>query len=353
MASFSIDGRIEQRYKILRHIGSGAYGVVWCALDRLTHTQVALKKVFDAFGNQQDAQRTYREVMLLDNLRHESIVGLKNVIRSVNDTDLYLVFELVETDLTTILRHKVVEPVHRRYLAYQVVKVVAYLHSRGVIHRDLKPANVFVNSDCRIKLGDFGLARCLHARDSADASDDLTDYIATRWYRSPEVLVKSSTYTTAMDMWAVGCIIAELHTASPLFMGNSTLHQLSIIISAVGEPNAEDVDSLGSEEAWPLVDALPVIESDPLQDQLSQYDQEAVDLICKLIVFNPKKRLTAREVLEHPYFAPFVTEKDLEEDKKSDPLALPLPDDKDYPAAQYREALYDAIAHRFRRSIGV
>ncbi|ORC85553.1 putative protein kinase, putative,mitogen-activated protein kinase [Trypanosoma theileri] len=344
MVSFNLDGRIEQRYKILRHIGSGAYGVVWCALDTVTNTQVALKKVFDAFGNQQDAQRTYREVMLLNALQHESIVALKKVIPSVSDTDLYLVFELVETDLSTILRHDLVVPIQRQYLAYQVVKIVAYLHSSGVIHRDLKPANVFVNSDCRIKLGDFGLARCI-GQNKENIFKDLTEYIATRWYRSPEVLVKSSTYTTAMDMWAVGCIIAELLTASPLFMGNSTLHQLSLIVSALGEPTAEDVDGLQSEEAWPLVDVLPPVESNPLREQLKEYDADAVDLVCKLLVFNPKKRLTAHEALKHPYVAPFVSEKDFEEVDKATPIELPLPDEKDYSAAEYRDALYKFI-HR-------
>ncbi|EKF30052.1 protein kinase, putative,mitogen-activated protein kinase, putative [Trypanosoma cruzi marinkellei] len=352
MASFNLDGQIEQRYKILRHIGSGAYGIVWCALDRETNTLVALKKVFDAFGNQQDAQRTYREVMLLTALRHDSIVLLRNMVRSVNGTDIYLTFELAETDLSTILRHNLLEPIHRQYLAYQIVKIVAYLHSRGVIHRDLKPANIFVNSDCRIKLGDFGLARCIKAQ-GEDVFRDLTGYIATRWYRAPEILVNSANYTTAMDMWAVGCIIGELLTSSPLFMGSSTLHQLSLIISAVGEPTTGDLESLGSSETWPLVDALPSIESCPLHETLRQYDPDAVDLTCKLVVFNPNQRITAREALRHPYFAPFFTENDMEELNKATMISLPLPDEKEYPAAEYREALYKVISHRFRQNIAV
>ncbi|RNF05797.1 map-kinase like proteinue [Trypanosoma rangeli] len=348
MAPFNVDGHIEQRYKIISHIGSGAYGVVWCALDRQTSGLVALKKVFDAFGNQQDAQRTYREVMLLNALHHGSIIRLTNMIRSVNDADLYLAFELAETDLSTILHHNVLLPVHQQYLAYQVVKTVAYLHSRGVLHRDLKPANIFVNSDCGIKLGDFGLARCAQAQ-GEDVFRDLTGYVATRWYRAPELLVNSANYTTAMDIWAVGCIIYELLTSSPLFMGRSTLHQLSLIIGALGEPTTSDLESLGSNEIWPLMDASPAIKSHPLQENLREHDPDAVDLICKLVVFNPNKRLTARGALRHPYFAPFFTDKDIEELDKAEVISLPLPDEKNFAVAEYREALYEVISRCFRQ----
>ncbi|KAG8347739.1 Protein kinase domain [Trypanosoma vivax] len=350
MALFSIDGRIEQRYKILRHIGSGAYGVVWCALDRVTGTMVALKKVYDAFGNRQDAQRTYREVMLLSTLDMDTTVRLLKVIRSANGIDLYLVFELAETDLSAVLRHNMMEPIQKQYVAYQIVRVVATLHARGVIHRDLKPANILLNSDCSIKLGDFGLARCVDVRGE---SKNLTEYIATRWYRSPEVLVKSSTYTTAMDMWAVGCILGEMFTASPLFMGNSTLHQITLIIGALGEPTREDLDSLGSDETWPLMDTLPPIESDPLQEKLGECVPDAADLIGKLIVFNPRKRLTAREVLHHPYLAPFVTTSVFEELDSITPITLPLPDGEEHPASQYKEALYNDIKSRMRRKYGL
>nr|CCC93891.1 putative protein kinase [Trypanosoma congolense IL3000] len=349
MVSFSIDGRIEQRYKILCHIGSGAYGVVWCALDRVTKARVAIKKVYDAFGNRQDAQRTYREVMLLTTLQLDNIVPLLNVIRSLNGTDLYLVFQLAETDLSVVLRHNIMDSVQRQYVAYQVVHAVASLHAHGVIHRDLKPANVFLNSDCNIKLGDFGLARCLNTQGE---NDSLTEYIATRWYRSPEVLMKSTSYTTAMDMWAVGCILAELFTCSPLFMGNSTLHQIALIVAALGEPTADDVDSLKSEETWPCTDSLPSIEPDPLAERLHGYNPDAVELICQCITFNPDKRPTAREALQHPYLAPFGSPSDLEELDRAVPISLPLSDKEEQPADHYRSALYDIIGARLKQKFG-
>lgn len=356
MATFDLDGEIEQRYRILRHIGSGAYGVVWCALDRFTGRQVALKKVFDAFGNQEDAQRTYREVMLLQNLRdNDRVVGLLNVIRSVNDLDLYMVFELAETDLTVVLRKQILQDVHRKFLTYQIIKVVAQLHEKHIIHRDLKPANVFVNTDCTIKLGDFGLARSFcPGKENDDPFVDLTEYIATRWYRSPEILVKSSVYSTAMDMWAVGCIIGELFLGQTLFPGKSTVDQLALIVSATGEPSEDDVDSLQSQEAWPLIDALPSeIIREPLEKRLEEFDPDAVDLVTKLIVFSPAKRLTAVEALRHPYVAAFVTPEDFAELQTQREVVMPLPDYQRFTAHEYKKSLYQTISKDFRHHEGL
>lgn len=351
MASFALDGAVEQRYKILRHIGNGAYGVVWCALDRVTGKQVALKKVFDAFGNQQDAQRTYREVMLLSNLRdNRRVVPLLNVMRAANDIDLYLVFELAETDLTVVLRKKILQDSHQRFLTYQIVLAVAQLHARRVIHRDLKPANVFVNSDCSILLGDFGLARSFSKDEqNMDAFTDLTEYIATRWYRSPEILVRSAVYTTAMDMWAVGCVVAELLLGQPLFCGSSTVHQMTLIIAATGEPSEADVCSLQGPNSWDLIDALPAeIPREPLSERLHGFDLDAVDLVKRCIVFNPNKRLTAAQALQHPFIAPFLTQEDLDSLNRQTPVELPLPDHEKFTSAEYKASLYERIAMVYR-----
>lgn len=354
-ASLWVDGRIEQRYEILRHIGSGAYGVVWCARDRTTGESIAIKKVFDAFGNQQDAQRTYREVMLLCALRDSyNVVNLLNVIRSVNGLDLYLVFELSETDLTVILRKNVLKDVHQRYICYQVVKTVALLHGRKVIHRDIKPSNIFVDSNCEIKLGDFGLARTFGAPFSEDGKlgmwQNMTEYIATRWYRSPENLGSSTEYTTSMDMWAVGCVIAEIMLGKPLFSGASTLDQLELIVSAIGRPTRNDVQSLKSDSMWSLIESLPAeIECNPLDQQLECCDTQAVDLIRDLLVFNPAKRLTAIEALQYPYIAVFVTSEDYAQLEKCTPVTLPLSDYTTFSSAEYRDKLYESIvrAHRY------
>lgn len=352
MVSYDIDGTVEQRYAVVRHIGSGAYGVVWCAVDRYTGKQVAVKKVFDAFGNQQDAQRTYREVMLLTALMsHPRVVTLLNVIRAVNSTDLYLVCELAETDLTVVLRKPIVGNAHRKFIAYQVIRTVAQLHAMNVIHRDLKPSNIFINSSCQITIGDFGLARCIPEK-AADDSLHFTDYIATRWYRSPEVLVKSSRYTTAMDMWAIGCIVAELLTGHPFLSGSSTTHQLQLIVEALGEPSEEDLASLKSSEHWPLKRREASKGKEPVLKQLlAGYDALAIDLIEKLLVFNPTKRLTAKLALQHPYVADCVSREDLLELEDMKPLSLPLEDEKLFSPGEYQSNIYELIATKYRHSI--
>lgn len=357
MVSYDIDGEVEQRYRIYRHIGSGAYGVVWCALDTHTGKQVAVKKVFDAFGNQQDAQRTYREVMLLTKLAgHGNIVAVVNIIKAANNVDLYIVFELAETDLTVVLRKGIIHTEHRRFLMYQVIKTVSQLHAMSIIHRDLKPSNIFINSDCSIKVGDFGLARSfppgLGLTGESKESLNFTDYIATRWYRSPEILVKSTNYTTAMDMWAIGCIVCELLTGHPLFSGSSTVHQLQLIVDCLGEPSDSDIQSLRTSEPWPLHRSSshhPPKSS--LRETFSGYDPLALDLAEKLLVFNPFKRITAREALQHPYIGDFVTPKDLSDLDRYDPVTLPLQDEVLYTSAEYKEQIYSIIGRYYRHRV--
>lgn len=354
MTSYGIDGEVEQRYRILRHIGGGAYGVVWCAVDRHTGAQVALKKVYDAFANNQDAQRTYREVMLLERLRGNSrFVGLLNVIRAANDIDLYLVFELVETDLTAVIRVNLLHREHQRYLTYQLLRAVAQLHAKGIIHRDLKPANVFVSSDCSIKVGDFGLARTFQCASTAeDEFLNFTDYIATRWYRSPEILVRSKAYSTAMDMWAIGCIVAEMLLGHPLFEGRNTLDQLRLIVEAIGVPTEEDVKSLHSPEIEELLESLQSpLQVRMLKDNSKFADAEAVDLMTKLIVFNPAKRLSAIDALDHPYVSSFVQPGEVGSIRGESQIVLPLPDEKLHSKEEYKTALYSDIAHRYRHHL--
>lgn len=181
-----IESHILKRYELLNKQGKGAYGVVFKALDKRTQEIVALKKNFDAFQNSTDSQRTYREIMLLQELNgHENIVRLLNVIKAENDRDIYLVFEYMETDLHTVIRAKILEPIHKKFIIYQLLKSLKFIHSAGIIHRDLKPSNILINSDVNIKVCDFGLARCV----GTGKDIQMTDYVATRWYRAPEILL--------------------------------------------------------------------------------------------------------------------------------------------------------------------
>jgi len=185
---------------------------------------VALKKVFDAFHNATDSQRTYREVMFLQQLHHPNIIHLMNIIKAENNKDLYMVFEFMETDLHNVIRANILQEIHKQYIVYQLLKSLKYVHSAELIHRDLKPSNILLNSECLIKLADFGLARSLLGKEEDSSQATLTEYVATRWYRAPEILLGSTKYSKAVDMWSVGCILAELVIGKPLFPGTSTLN---------------------------------------------------------------------------------------------------------------------------------
>ena len=213
--SEELDKHITRKYEVSHKLGKGAYGIVWKATEKKTSKVVALKKVFDAFQNSTDAQRTYREVVYLLQMNHENIVDLIQVLKADNDKDIYLVFEYMETDLHATIRANILEEIHKQYIMYQGFNALKYMHSANIVHRDMKPANLLLNSECLMKVADFGLARTLSDIGSdqiAEGSnkDSMTDYVATRWYRAPEILVGSLHYGYCADLWSLGCIFGEM-----------------------------------------------------------------------------------------------------------------------------------------------
>ena len=160
--SEEVDKHVTRKFELHQKLGKGAYGVVWKAQDRKTKEVVALKKIFDAFLNSTDAQRTYREVVFLQQMgEHDNIVRMCGAFKADNDIDLYLVFEFMETDLHAVIRANILQELHRKYIMYQCFKALMYMHSADLVHRDLKPANLLLNSECCCKIADFGLARSL------------------------------------------------------------------------------------------------------------------------------------------------------------------------------------------------
>ena len=166
------------------------------------------------------------------------------------------------------------------------------MHSANLLHRDLKPSNLLVNAECHVKVADFGLARSLDITDP-DSAPILTDYVATRWYRAPEILLGSNKYTKGVDMWSMGCILAELLMGKPIFPGTSTLNQLDRVMELVGRPSKEDIDSLECTLTAYMLDSVPPTKLKRWRDVFPSSSDEAVDLLKRLLVFNPHKRLTA------------------------------------------------------------
>ncbi|GFR46034.1 hypothetical protein Agub_g7503 [Astrephomene gubernaculifera] len=343
MTEEEVDKHILKKYEIQQKLGKGAYGVVWKAVDRKTREVVALKKIFDAFQNATDAQRTFREVMFLQDLNnHDNIIRLLNVLKAENDRDLYLVFEYMETDLHAVIRANILEEVHKQYIMYQLFKALKYMHSGELLHRDIKPSNLLLNSDCQVKLADFGLARSVSQLNASDGQNPiLTDYVATRWYRAPEILLGSTKYTFGVDMWSSGCILGELLLGKPIFPGTSTMNQLDRIVEFCGRPAPGDVDAIDSPFATTMMDSCTVTQARRLQDIFPNASPEAADLLRKLLVFNPHKRLTAEQALRHPYVAQFHNLAD--EPVCNRIIVLPISDNTKYTVSEYRERLYGEI----------
>jgi len=342
--SEEIESHILRKYEVLQKLGKGAYGIVWKAIDKKTRDVVAVKKVFDAFQNATDAQRTFREIMFLQELNgHENIVRLLNVIRAENDRDIYLIFDFMETDLHAVIRANILEEIHKQYITYQIFKAIKYMHSGQLLHRDLKPSNILLNSECLAKLADFGLARSVSSQEEG-SNPVLTDYVATRWYRAPEILLGSTKYSKAVDMWSLGCIVGEMLAGRPIFPGTSTLNQLDRILELTGRPSQQDVESIQSNLAATMLESLPPTRSRRFHDFFPSASDDALDLVRRLLQFNPGKRLTIEQALKHPYVAQFQNSDD--EPKCPRPIKICIDDDRKFTIREYRERIYSDIAKK-------
>uniref|UniRef100_A0A6Q2ZMH2 Mitogen-activated protein kinase 15 n=1 Tax=Esox lucius TaxID=8010 RepID=A0A6Q2ZMH2_ESOLU len=345
MNVIEVEDHISMKYEIKRRLGKGAYGIVWKAVEKQTGEVVAVKKIFDAFRNRTDAQRTFREIMFLQEFGdHDNIVKLLNVIRAQNDKDIYLVFEYMDTDLHAVIKKgNLLKEIHKRYVMYQLLKATKYLHSGNVIHRDQKPSNILLDTDCFVKLCDFGLARSLYQIQEDSGNPALTEYVATRWYRAPEILLGSSRYTKGVDMWSIGCILGEMLLGKPLFPGTSTINQIERIMSAIPHPSPEDILSIKSEYGASVIQRMLLRPSVSLEELLQpSVPSDALDLVCRLLVFNPDKRLTAEQALQHPYVSKFhnpAKEPALDYD-----VILPVDDDVQLSVVQYQ---YLCIVYHF------
>jgi len=339
-----VEQHVLDRYELIQKLGKGAYGVVWKAMDRKYKQVVAVKKVFDAFHNATDSQRTYREVMFLQDLNgHENIIRLRNIIKAENNKDLYLVFDHMEADLHHVIRANILEEIHKQYVVYQLLKSLKYMHSADLIHRDLKPSNILINSDCHIKLADFGLARSV-ASTAEDTNIKLTDYVATRWYRAPEILLGSTKYSKAVDMWSVGCILAELIVGKAIFQGTSTLNQIEKVLELIGKPKPEDIDSVESPHAATILSSINIAKKKSFHNFFPNASETAIDFLRRLLVFNPNHRLTVEEALKHKYLEQFSSPE--EEIVCDHTISIPMDDNTKFTVKEYRDAIYSDIARK-------
>merc|ERR1712156_1400006 len=332
---------VPERYVNLTAIGSGAYGQVCSAEDTSLRSadgkfiKVAIKKIARPFQSAVHAKRTYRELRMLKHMVHENIIGLLDCFtpQSTLDqfADVYMVTHLMGADLNNIVKTQKLSDDHVQFLVYQIVRGMKYVHSAGIIHRDLKPSNIAVNEDCELRILDFGLAR--------PTENEMTGYVATRWYRAPEIMLNWMHYTVTVDMWSVGCIMAEMLTGRTIFPGTDHIDQLTRILVLCGTPSEETLNKITSEEARNYIRSLSHMERKNFSEVFKGANPLAIDLLQKMLEIDADKRISADQALAHPYLQVYS-------DPQDEPVSLPYDqtfEDFELPVEKWKENVWEEL----------
>ncbi|KAL0960145.1 hypothetical protein HGRIS_011781 [Hohenbuehelia grisea] len=342
---------IGTQYQVLDVVGEGAYGIVCSAVHRPSGRKVAIKKIAP-FDHSMFCLRTLRELKLLKFLSEagvsENIISILDIVKPPSldaFKEVYLIQELMETDMHRVIRTQDLSDDHAQYFIYQTLRALKALHSADVIHRDLKPSNLLLNANCDLKVCDFGLARSVKtAEPSGTETGFMTEYVATRWYRAPEIMLTFKQYTKAIDVWSVGCILAEMLSGKPLFPGRDYHHQLTLILDVLGTPTLDEFYAITTRRSRDYIRALPFRKKRPFAQIFPNANPLAVDFLTKSLTFDPKKRITVEEALAHPYLEAY-------HDPDDEPVAPPLDPEffefdlhkDDISREQLKELLYEEI----------
>ncbi|SCU84472.1 LADA_0D01860g1_1 [Lachancea dasiensis] len=305
-ASFSTPGN----YEVVQILGKGSYGVVVSAIDKREVGKpcpLAIKKVTNIFHREILMKRAIRELKFLNFFKgHKNIVSLLDleIVTEKPFDGLYCYQELVDYDLARVI-HSTVQfsEFHIKHFLYQIVCGLKYIHSADVIHRDLKPGNVLCSISGQLKICDFGLARGIspHFSNSKRGDIHITNYVATRWYRAPELILSHKPYSKSIDIWAVGCILAELYGRKPLFMGQDSLHQVSEIQKVLGTPNPDTIAKYCSARCYDIFASGIEVKRRPWPLIYPDLGPDAQHLLDCLLTWDPDRRLKVDEIVEHPF----------------------------------------------------
>eukprot|EP00347_Sterkiella_histriomuscorum_P003151 403365398 len=300
---------VDTKYEVIKQIGNGATSVVVKATHQNEQNKnVAIKKINKIFDHTAFAHRAMRELKILRSLEgHDNVLKVHEILKPQdinNFNELYVVTDYMESDLHDIIRiNNNIQREHKQFFMYQLLRGLKYIHSAGVIHRDIKPQNLLVNKSCDLKICDFGLATVKNQ--SINTNYELTHYVVTRWFRAPELLLKyqQKNYTSQIDMWSVGCVLAELYLKKVLFGEKEQSRQIQRLISLLGLPPQHLLNEITDHKLREFIsEVAKKTKKVDFQDIIPDIEPDALDLLKKLLVYDPKKRLTAEEALRHKYF---------------------------------------------------
>mgnify|MGYP000270448700 FL=1 len=284
-----------ERYQKLEKVGEGTYGVVYKARDSATGELVALKKIRLESDDEGVPSTAIREISLLKELKHPNIVNLQDIVHS--NEKLYLIFEYLNHDLKRHMQsyEHAIPPKLVKHFTYQLLQGLHFCHSRRIIHRDLKPQNLLIDSTCNLKIGDFGLARAFGL-----PIKTYTHEVVTLWYRAPEVLLGCKQYSVPIDIWSAGCIFAEVAQKKPLFIGDSEIDQLFKIFRVLGTPTEDNFPGVtGFSDYKPTFPKWSPVD---LSSIVTELCDDGLDLLQRMLVYDPSRRISAKAALQHPYF---------------------------------------------------
>lgn len=338
----------------IEYLGGGSFGNVIktsaVCRDGLRRW-IAIKKMREPFFDPHHARRIFREIKLLQLMRHDNIICALDIYTPDEENDfrdVYVVTEFAGRSLYRILKQqrdfgrRVLTEEHIKFIIYQIIRALKYIHSANIIHRDLKPGNLALTDDSDLMILDFGLARSLEKKDTT-----LTQYVQTRWYRSPEVIYwKIDSYTNLADMWSVGCIAAELLTGDPLFPGDDVNAQYQRITQLCGSPDEElltKIENDNSSAMKAVIQSYKVYKRRNFREVFSAHNppDDLIDLIERLLVLDPEKRITVEEAIQHPYLAEFS----LPEDEPRADHIFDLDDHLPKTRYEWRDAVWKEIVN--------